>query len=310
MLLLTYVNPKEVLRVSINYAILGILTCKPLTGYDLKKIIQDSPFMPWSGNNNQIYKALVELLHQGLVTSEVHHQESSPPKKIYTITKEGREELKEWVLTPPELPEMKKSFLVQLAWADLLSKDELDGLLAQYEEALKMQLLFQREKQRRGNFAPDRTPREKLIWELIYQNIIASYEQELAWVEKVRSALCGYNKEMEKMNYRVIEKNEQRYIECASQETPIRTEQQALDLIAACFENDTNRVMLHAPALAEDFFNLRTGLAGSVLQKFGNYQIKVALVLPDQQKVKGRFREFITEANRGNSFKVFGNKIR
>ncbi|HHW12398.1 MAG TPA: DUF4180 domain-containing protein [Firmicutes bacterium] len=67
-------------------------------------------------------------------------------------------------------------------------------------------------------------------------------------------------------------------------------------------------MMIHAPALAEDFFNLRTGLAGSVLQKFINYRIKVALVLPDQQKVKGKFGEFITEANNGNSFKVFNNK--
>jgi len=60
--------------------------------------------------------------------------------------------------------------------------------------------------------------------------------------------------------------------------------------------------------LPEDFFNLRTGLAGSVLQKFSNYGLKVALVMADQQRVKGKFREFITEANRGNSFKVFSSK--
>ena len=151
--------------------------------------------MPWSGNNNQIYKALVELLHQGLVTNEVHHQESSPSKKIYTITQEGIEELKKWVLTAPEPPEIKKSFLVQLAWADLLSKDELDSLLAKYEDEIKMQVLFQQEKQRRGNFSPDRTRREKLIWKLIYENIISAYEHELAWVKKFRSELSGYNEE-------------------------------------------------------------------------------------------------------------------
>ena len=109
------------------------------------------------------------------------------------------------------------------------------------------------------------------------------------------------------MNYRVIKKDGKRYIEYAAQETPIRTEQHALDLITACFENETNQVMIHAQALAEDFFSLRTGLAGSVVQKFGNYQIKVAVVLPDLQKVKGKFREFVAEANKGNSFKVFSN---
>ena len=174
---------------SIKYAILGILSYQPLTGYDLKKIIQDSPFMPWSGNNNQIYKSLVELFRDGLVTNEIHHQESSPSKKIYTITQEGLEELKEWVLTSPEPPESKKLFLVKLAWADLLKDEELDALLSKYEEEIKVQIILQQEKQQREIFSPDRTPRGKLIWELIYENIISSYEHELAWVKKVRSKL-------------------------------------------------------------------------------------------------------------------------
>lgn len=66
---------------SINFAILGILSSKSLTGYELKKIIQESPFMYWSGNNNQIYKALAEMLATGLVTNEVQQQEGSPSKK-------------------------------------------------------------------------------------------------------------------------------------------------------------------------------------------------------------------------------------
>lgn len=110
------------------------------------------------------------------------------------------------------------------------------------------------------------------------------------------------------MNYRVIEINGKKYIECASAETPICTEQNVLDLIAACFENNTNLLLIEAQALADDFFKLRTGLAGGVLQKFINYNIKVAVVMTDQQRVKGKFKEFITEANKGNSFRVFSNK--
>lgn len=178
---------------SVKYAILGILSYGPLSGYDLKKIIQDSPFLPWSGNNNQIYKSLVELLHEGLVTKEVQHQESSPSKKIYTITQEGIERLKEWVLTSPESPEVNNLFLVKLAWTDLLKDDELDALLSKYEDEIRMQIIMQKEKQRRGIFSPDRNPREKLIWKMIYENIISSYEHELEWVKKVRSKLGSHN---------------------------------------------------------------------------------------------------------------------
>ncbi len=110
------------------------------------------------------------------------------------------------------------------------------------------------------------------------------------------------------MKYTVIDKTNKRYIEYTSSETPVSTEQDALDLIAACFETDTGLVMLHAGALADDFFRLRTGLAGSVLQKFINYNIKAALVIPDNQKVKGKFKELLAESNKGNSFRVFHSR--
>lgn len=66
---------------SIQYAILGLLSWKPASGYELKKVIEQSPTMHWSGNNNQIYRSLVQLLDKGYVTNEVQHQESSPSKK-------------------------------------------------------------------------------------------------------------------------------------------------------------------------------------------------------------------------------------
>jgi len=174
---------------SINNAILGILSYRSLTGYDLKKIIQESPFMYWSGNNNQIYKALLGLLEEEYVTNEVVHQESSPSKKIYTITERGRAALRGWVLSSPEAPEFKKTFLMQLAWADQLNDAELNALLTQYENEISIQAAMHRELKNRADFSPDRTAREKLLWDMIYDNIISSFESELAWVQRLRQEL-------------------------------------------------------------------------------------------------------------------------
>lgn len=292
---------------SINHAILGILSCRPLTGYDLKKIMQESTFMYWSGNNNQIYKSLVELLEEGLVTNEVQHQESSPSKKIYTITEAGLVELKEWVRSDPEAPEFKKMFLIQLAWADQLNKEEINTLLSKYENEIRMQMLMEKEKKRREIFSPDRTSREVQIWDLIYDNIISSYENELNWIEKVRKEICSNIEELNKMNYNVIEKNNKKYILCDSDETPLSSEQDSLDLIAVCMENDTHLIMLQADVLTDDFFKLKTGLAGKVLQKFVNYQVKAAVILTNEQRITGRFKEFLAEANKGKDFRVFGS---
>ncbi len=292
---------------SIKYAILGLLSWKPSTGYELKKTFEESSSMYWSGNNNQIYKTLVQLKEEGLVTSETQHQEGLPSKKIYTITGEGITELKEWVISAPEAPEFKKAFLIQLAWSELLSNEELFELLTKYENEIKLQLLLHQEKVKRGNASPDRTQRETFIWNMIDENILSSYRNELEWIQNLRSRLFQYelNEEKKKINFKLVEVEDLKYIEVYSCTEPIKTEQDALELIAVCGECGTNLLMLHSEAVSEDFYTLRTGVAGKVLQKFVNYYIKLALVVPDERFNTGKFKEMVSEPNRGNHFKVF-----
>lgn len=175
---------------SIQYAILGLLSWKHLTGYDIKKLMGDSAILYWSGNNNQIYKSLVQLHKDGLVTTEVQHQQSAPSRKVYTITDAGLSALREWTLSAPEAPEFKKAFFVQLAWSHVLSDEETDRLLAEYEGELQLQLAYQREKHARRKGYPDRDQREKFLWDRMAQHVIASCENELSWVASVRRGLA------------------------------------------------------------------------------------------------------------------------
>lgn len=193
MLPLTYVIDRRGAIMSIKFAILGILSWKPSTGYELKKIFEESSFLYWSGNNNQIYKALIKMEDENLVTNEIIHQDNSPSKKIYTITEKGLKELKEWVASSPEAPEIKKTFLVQLAWSDMLSDDELNELLLKYENELKVQLIMQVEKNKRALYSPNRSPRESLLWEMISENIISTYNNELNWISETRQKLFKNN---------------------------------------------------------------------------------------------------------------------
>jgi PadR family transcriptional regulator, regulatory protein AphA len=174
---------------TIQYAILGLLSWQPLSGYDLKKLFADSAILYWSGNNNQIYKALLQLHEEGLVTQDIQYQEFLPAKKTYTITAKGRAALKAWVLSMPELPEVHNAFLIQLSWADLLTEEELDALLRHYEEEVQVQLLMQKEKARRMQPSSARTPREAYLWEMTLKNVISVYENELAWVRQVQEGL-------------------------------------------------------------------------------------------------------------------------
>lgn len=175
---------------SVNYAILGLLNSRPMSGYDLKKIMQDSLHMYWSGNNNQIYKALVQLRSDDFLTVETHHQDGAPSKKIYHVTDKGRVALDAWICsTPPETPEFKKPFLIQLAGAGRLKPEALEVLVLQYEHQLNTQLKMQQEKRRRANPFPGCTDQEKWIEDMIFDNILTFYQSELEWTRRVLEGL-------------------------------------------------------------------------------------------------------------------------
>jgi PadR family transcriptional regulator, regulatory protein AphA len=177
--------------VSIKYVILGFLSQEPLTGYDLKKKFADSEIFHWSGNNNQIYKSLVELHQANLVTIEVEYQESKPPRKIYTVTDDGLAALRKWMLSTPELPEFRNTMLMQLRWADQLPPDALDGLLATYETELQAHIVLLREQARRNSVASEAKAQPHSFADRIADHWISFYELELDWVRRLRQELEG-----------------------------------------------------------------------------------------------------------------------
>jgi len=138
-----------------------------------------------------------------LISREIELQEDRPARKIYSITAKGQAELKKWLLSEPEPPQLKNSFLIQLAWADQLSPDELDTLLGKYEAEMQMQVSMLRTQERQRNISPSgkprdayinmtlaRTPREAKLWSMIQENWISFYENELDWVRKLRKQLA------------------------------------------------------------------------------------------------------------------------
>lgn len=176
---------------SIRHAILGFLSWKPFTGYELKRRFADALSFHWSGNSNQIYGALIDLGHEGSVSVEVQPQEKLPARKVYTVTDRGSGELRAWILAEPELPLLRSLMHTRLAWADCLTDGELENLLSAYERKLSDQILMYRETMRRGADSPARNPREILIWKSIEEHTVSFYERERNWIQDLRKALAG-----------------------------------------------------------------------------------------------------------------------
>ena len=62
---------------------------------------------------------------------------------------------------------------------------------------------------------------------------------------------------------------------------------------------DDGRVVLDRSAFPEGFFDLSTGVAGEILQKFVNYRVKLAIVGDFSVDTSKSLRDYIRECNRG-----------
>lgn len=81
-----------------SFAVLGLLSFRPMSGYDLKLYADRSiGHFYWSPAKSQIYAELRRLKLAGLVTEELVEQDSRPDKRVYAITATGRAMLANWV---------------------------------------------------------------------------------------------------------------------------------------------------------------------------------------------------------------------
>ena len=88
--------------------------------------------------------------------------------------------------------------------------------------------------------------------------------------------------------------DQERRILIASEEgIAIRSFDDISAAIGACF--NTDGLVLTESDLAPEFFELRTGLLGELAQKFVNYQIRLAIVVPDPKAYGERFVELARE---------------
>lgn len=80
----------------------------------------------------------------------------------------------------------------------------------------------------------------------------------------------------------------------------IKDVQSAMDfMMSVKYETACSRIALNKEAITEDFFILSKGIAGEILQKFINYQIKFAVFGDFSKYTSKPLKDFIYESNNG-----------
>ena len=114
----------------LDFALLGFLNYTPMTGYELKQNMDGSTSHFWNAKLSQIYATLKALEKKGWIQSTIQTQEDRPDKRVYTITAEGRGNLKDWLAEPlTELAPHKNALLLKLFFAAQTDRETVIALL-------------------------------------------------------------------------------------------------------------------------------------------------------------------------------------
>lgn len=82
----------------LKHGILGLLNYSDrMSGYEIMRVFKDSLSYFWTANTSQIYRELKTLKDNGFVTDESVVQLGKPDKNVFSITENGRTELKNWL---------------------------------------------------------------------------------------------------------------------------------------------------------------------------------------------------------------------
>ena len=117
-----------------KYALLGLLSLGPMSGYDIKKFTDFSISYFWKENFGHIYPVLKRMEEDGLVTKKVEKTEGKPNRNVYSITDLGRDELSEWLEVSPEEHSIRNELLLKIFFGALTSKETIIDMIRDEKE--------------------------------------------------------------------------------------------------------------------------------------------------------------------------------
>jgi DNA-binding PadR family transcriptional regulator len=94
--------------------VLGFLTWRPMSGYDIKKIVEQSVSNFWSESYGQIYPTLRALVREGLASRVPTDVKGERRRNVYAITEKGRAALRRWLEDPVTPGPRRNELLLKL----------------------------------------------------------------------------------------------------------------------------------------------------------------------------------------------------
>jgi PadR family transcriptional regulator, regulatory protein AphA len=175
------VNPTQ-------FAILGLLADEDLTGYDIKKLVEERLSHFWSESFGHIYPMLRRLRERGLVEQSVERQEGRPDRKVYSITEDGRAALESWFAEPPAPQRPRNEVLLRI----FLGRHANPGYLIRDVRAQREQFAHALGQLRAIKARLDAQPEtgaDDVYWNLTLEYGLNALEAVVDWGERAEASL-------------------------------------------------------------------------------------------------------------------------
>jgi len=103
------------------------------------------------------------------------------------------------------------------------------------------------------------------------------------------------------MDVKVINKNNVNIAVISSEDVIVNNAQDALDLMVLIwYDYNCDKIIINKKNIIEDFFDLKNGIAGEIMQKVINYEMALAIVGEFEQYSSKSVKSLIYESNKGN----------
>jgi hypothetical protein len=93
--------------------------------------------------------------------------------------------------------------------------------------------------------------------------------------------------------------NHSRIAEVISDDIIIGSIEDGTDLLGNIYYQDFDKAVVYAKNISSEFFDLKTKMAGEILQKFSNHRVKLVIVGDFETFNSNSLRDFIFESNKG-----------
>jgi PadR family transcriptional regulator AphA len=99
------------------YVILGMLSWRPMSGYEMKSLVDTSTRFFWAASYGQIYPELRKLSAAGLIDGKSDPR-GGRRRNVYRLTPAGRRELEAWLEVDADVFELRDEGLLKLFFAE------------------------------------------------------------------------------------------------------------------------------------------------------------------------------------------------